>query len=98
EGTVAVAQLKRVADTPRLEAWADCYAGQLANLVNPGHLHDTAQLVAAAAERFATIGVQAGAAKAHHVHAQTLGRLGQFGASEAALDRALAAARDIGDN
>ena len=98
DGTIAIAQLARVADTARLQAWADCYAGQLANLVDPGRLHETAELVATAAARFAEIGDQAGAAKAHHVHAQTLGRLGQFGASEAALDRALAAARETGDN
>src|SRR6185503_3757186 len=39
----------------------------------------------------------AGEAKAHFVHAQALARLGRVGACEAALDRALAAARRAGD-
>src|SRR5204862_420060 len=39
----------------------------------------------------------AGEAKAHAVHATALVRLGAIGASEAALDRALAAARRAGD-
>ncbi len=97
-GGPCVEELTRAAGTPRLAAWADCFVGQLANLVDPAHLRDTAERVAAAAERFEEIGDAAGAAKAHHVHAQTLGRLGQIGASEAALDRALAAAREAGDN
>ena len=39
----------------------------------------------------------AGEAKAHAVHATALARLGEIGACEAALDRALAAARRAGD-
>src|SRR5207249_982844 len=49
--------------------------------------------VAAAAEALASLGDAAGEAKAHFVHAVALARLGKIGACEAALDRALAAAR-----
>src|SRR6185369_7001991 len=81
----------------RLRAWHTCFAGQLAVLTNPQALHATADAVAAAAEQLATLGDAAGEAKAHFVHATALGRLGKVGACEAALDRALAAARRADD-
>jgi tetratricopeptide (TPR) repeat protein len=56
-----------------------------------------ADAVAAAAAELAALGDAAGEAKAHFVHALALARLGKVGASEAALDRALAAARRAGD-
>src|SRR5690242_14030758 len=96
-GAQCVEDLAKIADTPRLQAWAECFAAQYSNLVDPAHLHETAGRAARAAEQFAEIGDAAGAAKAHHVHAETLGRLGQMAASEAALDRALASAREADD-
>src|SRR5262249_17501334 len=56
-------------------------------------LRTTADAVASSAEELAAAGDAAGEAKAHSVHALALARLGQVGACEAALDRALAAAR-----
>ena len=50
-----------------------------------------------AATTLATLDDAAGEAKAHAVHATALARLGEIGACEAALDRALAAARRAGD-
>jgi class 3 adenylate cyclase/tetratricopeptide (TPR) repeat protein/ketosteroid isomerase-like protein len=82
---------------PRLQAWHTCFAGQLAVLTDPQALRATAEAVAAAADELAAAGDDAGEAKAHSVHAEALSRLGQVGASEAALDRALAAARRAGD-
>jgi class 3 adenylate cyclase/tetratricopeptide (TPR) repeat protein len=80
-------------DSERLRAWHTCFAGQLAALTDPETLRATADAVAAAAEVLAAAGDAAGEAKAHAVHASALGRLGKVGACEAALDRALAAAR-----
>jgi class 3 adenylate cyclase/tetratricopeptide (TPR) repeat protein len=84
-------------ESPRLRAWHTCFAGQLAALIDPQSLRATADAVAAAAEALAATGDAAGEAKAHSVHAIALGRLGRVGACEAALDRALAAARRAGD-
>ena len=81
----------------RLRAWHTCFAGQLAVLSDPQALRATAEAVAAAAETLAAAGDAAGEAKAHAVHASALGRLGRIGASEAALDQALAAARRARD-
>jgi hypothetical protein len=50
----------------------------------------TADAVAAAAEQLTAAGDDRGEAKAHFVHAIALARLGEIGACEAALDRALA--------
>ncbi len=95
---VAIAELDRFsADSPRLRAWHTCFAGQLTVLTAPQSLHETADAVAAAAEKLAALGDDAGEAKAHAVHAQALARVGRVGACEAALDRALAAARKAGD-
>ena len=68
-----------------------------AALTDPQALRATADAVAAAAEELASAGDAAGEAKAHSVHALALARLGKVGACEAALDRALAAARRAGD-
>ena len=96
--TGAVEELGRFAGgSERLRAWHTCFAGQLAVLTDPQTLHATAEAVAAAGNTLASVGDAAGEAKAHSVHATALGRLGQVGASEAALDRALAAARRAHD-
>jgi len=81
----------------RLQAWHTCFVGQLTALTAPEELRATADAVAGAAEQLAKLGDTAGEAKAHFVHAQALARLGKVGACEAALDRALAAARSAGD-
>src|SRR5262249_11931175 len=77
----------------RLRAWHTCFAGERAALTDPQALRATADAVASAAEALASAGDSAGEAKAHFVHAIALSRLGRVGACEAALDRALAAAR-----
>ena len=81
----------------RLRAWHTCFAGQLAVLTDPQALRATADAVAAAVEQLAAAGDAAGEAKAHSVHALALQRLGKIGACEAALDKALAAARRADD-
>lgn len=93
----AVSELRLRSSDARLRAWADCFDGQLVILTDPARLRQTADLVEGAAHRLAELEDSAGAAKGHAVHAQALGHLGQFGACEAALDRALAAAREAGD-
>ena len=107
-GATAVAELGRFASPPhagpnapipnaRLAAWHTCFTGQLAVLTDPQALRATADAVAAAADVLIAAGDAAGEAKAHAVHATALARLGAIGASEAALDKALAAARRAGD-
>ncbi|HVN84362.1 MAG TPA: nuclear transport factor 2 family protein [Candidatus Binatia bacterium] len=81
----------------RLRAWHTCFAGQLTVLTAPQELQATADAVAAAALELGKLDDAAGEAKAHSVHAQALARLGKVGACEAALDKALAAARKAGD-
>ena len=81
----------------RLRSWHTCFAGQLTVLTEPAALQATADALAAAAAELTALGDAAGEAKAHSVHAQALARLGRVGACEAALDRALAAARKAGD-
>ncbi|MBI3768727.1 MAG: AAA family ATPase [Deltaproteobacteria bacterium] len=94
----AVAELARfTAGSERLRAWHTCFAGQLAALTDPASLRATADAVATAASTLASLADAAGEAKAHAVHAIALARLGEVGACEAALDRALAAARRAGD-
>src|SRR5262245_45013709 len=85
------------ASADRLRGWHTCFAAQLAVLTAPQTLRRTADTVAAAAEALAAAGDLAGEAKAHSVHAMALERLGRIGACEAALDRALAAARRAHD-
>ncbi|HVM96179.1 MAG TPA: hypothetical protein VMT89_07305, partial [Candidatus Acidoferrales bacterium] len=94
----ALAELGRFADSSeRLRAWHTCLAGQLAVLTSPQALRTTAAAVASAAIVLTSEGDAVGEAKAHSVHAIALQRLGEVGACEAALDRALAAARLAGD-
>jgi class 3 adenylate cyclase/ketosteroid isomerase-like protein/tetratricopeptide (TPR) repeat protein len=94
----ALAELDRsAAGSPRLRAWHTCFGGQLAALADPKALRASAGAVAAAAEALAAEGDVAGEAKAHAVHAEALARLGEIGACEAALDKALAAARRAND-
>jgi class 3 adenylate cyclase len=94
EAAAAIDELGRFAgDSPRLRAWHTCFAGERAALVDPQSLRATADAVAVAAEQLAGAADTAGEAKAHFVHAIALARLGRIGACEAALDRALAAAR-----
>jgi tetratricopeptide (TPR) repeat protein len=98
EAVPAVAELGTLASgDARLEGWAACFAGELANLRNPGQLADTARLAADAAATLARLGDPAGEAKAHAVRAASLARLGRIGESEEALDLALAGARQAGD-
>jgi class 3 adenylate cyclase/ketosteroid isomerase-like protein len=94
----ALAELGRfAAGSERLRAWHTCFAGQLAVLSDPQALQASGEAVAAAAATLAREGDAAGEAKAHSVHAQVLAQLGKIAACEAALDRALAAARRAGD-
>jgi class 3 adenylate cyclase len=94
----AVAELARFAGaSERLRAWHTCFLGQLAVLTDPQALRATASAVAEAADVLAESGDAAGEAKAHTVHAAALARLGEMGGCEAALDRALAAARRAQD-
>jgi len=100
----AIAELARCAALPagtarcqRLRAWHTCFAGQLTVLTAPAALQATAEALAAAAAELTALADAAGEAKAHSVHAQALARLGRVGACEAALDKALAAARRAGD-
>jgi tetratricopeptide (TPR) repeat protein len=94
----AIAELARFTGAnDRLRGWHTCFAGQLAVFTDPQALRPTADAVAAAAETLAAGGDAAGEAKAHAVHAGALARLGKIGACEAALDRALAAARRAND-
>jgi hypothetical protein len=81
----------------RLSAWRTCFTGQLIVLTQPQHLQAAADSVSAAARELAALRDSAGEAKAHFVHALALARLGEVGGCEAALDRALAAARAAGD-
>jgi class 3 adenylate cyclase/tetratricopeptide (TPR) repeat protein len=94
EAAAAIDELARFAgDSSRLRAWHTCFVGERAALTDPQALRATVDAVAAAAEQLAAAGDTAGEAKAHFVHAIALSRLGRVGACEAALDRALAAAR-----
>jgi tetratricopeptide (TPR) repeat protein len=94
----AVAELERLAaPSPRLRAWAACFAAQLATLTDPVHLRETEHRVAAVAAELAALGDDRGAAKAHAVHAAALARLGRFAEVEDALDRALTAAHAASD-
>jgi class 3 adenylate cyclase/type II secretory pathway predicted ATPase ExeA len=96
-GPVVDELLAVAGDDARAGAWAECFVGELANLRDAAHLSETAERVRAAADALAEQGDAAGEAKAHAVLAASLARLGRIGDSEAALDRALAAARRAGD-
>jgi DNA-binding SARP family transcriptional activator len=94
-----VDQLTAVArQSPRLSAWATCFAGQLAVLSHPEALQATVVDVEAAAGEFARLGDADGEAKAHTVAASCLARLGRVAECESALDRALVAARLAGNS
>jgi class 3 adenylate cyclase/tetratricopeptide (TPR) repeat protein len=85
------------ATSPRLAAWHACFLAQRAVLTDPQSLHETAERMATAATELAASGDDAGEAKASFVRALALSRLGEFGGAEVALDRALVAARRVGD-
>jgi class 3 adenylate cyclase/ketosteroid isomerase-like protein/tetratricopeptide (TPR) repeat protein len=93
----AIEELELTADTPRLAAWATCFAGEYANLTDPARLHETEKRVMVAARELAELGDAAGAAKAHTVRATALAQLGRVAECEVALDDALTAAREAGD-
>jgi class 3 adenylate cyclase/tetratricopeptide (TPR) repeat protein len=94
----AIAELARLSSgSERLRAWHVCFSAQLAILSDPQTLRASADAVASAAETLTAAGDAAGEAKAHAVRALALERLGEIAACEAALDRALAAARRAGD-
>ncbi|HLM51717.1 MAG TPA: hypothetical protein VK279_14325, partial [Solirubrobacteraceae bacterium] len=77
-------------------AWGAAFAAQLATLTG-GAVRARLAGAEAAAATLAAAGDRAGEAKAHQVTAAAHGVLGQVGASEAALDRALVAARAADD-
>jgi class 3 adenylate cyclase/tetratricopeptide (TPR) repeat protein len=94
----AVAELAALGSGwPRLRAWSDCFAAQLATIVDLTRLRETEQRAQAVAAELAELGDVRGAAKAHAVHAGALARLGRFAEVEEALDRALTAARQASD-
>src|SRR5262249_3077107 len=94
----AIDELRRfTARSDRLRARHTCFTCERAVLTDPQTLRTAADTVAAAAAELAAAGDEAGEAKAHSVHANALARLGKVGACEAALDKALAAARRAGD-
>ncbi len=97
QGAVALASFESLASSPRMRAWATCFAGHLANLTAPERWETTERDVAAAAAELLTLGDEAGAAKAHTVHAQALAKRGRFAECEAVLDDALTAARAAND-
>jgi class 3 adenylate cyclase len=98
EAPAAIAELARWTNaSPRLSAWLTCFRGQLDVLTNPVALRDTVVAVAGAAAELAAAGDDAGEAKAYSVQAQALAGLGEIGACETALDRALVAARRVRD-
>jgi class 3 adenylate cyclase/tetratricopeptide (TPR) repeat protein len=82
---------------PRLGAWVEAFAGQHVVLTDPERLADAAPKVAAAAERLAALGDNAGVAKARLVRALILARQGKVGDAEEELDLALFAAREADD-
>jgi class 3 adenylate cyclase/ketosteroid isomerase-like protein/tetratricopeptide (TPR) repeat protein len=81
----------------RLTAWATCFRWQRTAMVDPSGLDDVVSTLDAAADELAALGDLVGAAKAHRVHDAVLARLGRVAECEAALDRALSAARASSD-
>ncbi|MEM9042745.1 MAG: nuclear transport factor 2 family protein, partial [Actinomycetota bacterium] len=81
----------------RLTAWHACFAAELVVLSDPGGVGEAERRAAAAAETLGALDDTRGVAKAHLVRAAALVRLGQVGACEAELDRALTAARSADD-
>ncbi|MBV8979560.1 MAG: AAA family ATPase [Acidimicrobiia bacterium] len=94
----AIAELQRLgAGSRRIEAWAACFDVQHTALVDPRSSGDAEGRLVEAASILDGAGDATGAAKAHRVHALLLARSGRVADCEAALDRALAAARAAGD-
>ena len=84
-------------DDPRWRARARVLEAELANLSGAEGAQESAEAAAAAARALAELRDSHGEAKAWQVAAGTYARLGQVGAVEQALDRALAAARAADD-
>ena len=82
----------------RLVAWAAAFSVQLATLTGAADLVACEVLAQQAADALAALGDAAGAAKANRARASVLARLGRVADTEAALDRALTAAREAGDH
>jgi class 3 adenylate cyclase/ketosteroid isomerase-like protein len=80
-----------------LRALATAFACQLAILTGAGHVREAIALTTEAAGVLEEAGERAAEAKAHHVAAQAHSLLGEIAAAEAALDRALLAARAAKD-
>ncbi len=92
-----VEELALVAGDDRLRARAEVAAAHLDTLTGEGGAADTIAALERTATTLRTAGDAAGEAKAHHVAALAHASLGQVAAAEAALDRALVAARAAGD-
>ena len=98
EARPAVEELATLAaGDERLGAWATAFDVQLATLMGTAELEDAGRVAQQAAERLSTLHDATGAAKAHRVHASVLARLGRIADTEAALDKALTAAREASD-
>ncbi len=82
----------------RLGAWATVFVAQLDALTGAAPLGDVIEAATEAAVVLERDGDRTGVGKAFQVVAVGEGQLGHVGAAEAALDRALAAARGIGDD
>ena len=92
-GIRAVAELVASATTDHAAAIADVFDAQLASQRSPDELRSVAERTARAAKVFAEHGDDTGVAHTELVLAGAMAALGQVAACEAALDRALAAAR-----
>jgi class 3 adenylate cyclase/tetratricopeptide (TPR) repeat protein len=100
EALAAIEALEALAargDDARLAAWASCFGVQRLVLVDPRGIGEAEPQLLDAARSLSARGDAAGAANAHRVHASVLARLGRVGECEAALDRALSAARQADD-
>ena len=98
EGELRLRELRRQAEgDERITAWADAFDGQLAWATDPDRLTQLEPVVAAAAERLAALGDDAGVAKSRLVRSLLLARLGRVGDCEHELDAALSAARAADD-
>lgn len=97
DATTGAALVKRLSERAlgdaRLEAWATCFAAQLAVMTDPDGVQRATEQTQDAATQFEALGDQAGLAKARIERARALARLGQVGAAETELDLALTAAR-----
>ncbi len=93
--------LKQLADRAvgdeRLAAWTACFDAQLVVLTEPDQLEVAQSAAESVADELASLGDQAGEAKARLVLAGALARLGRIGDCEVQLDLALNAARAADD-